>query len=132
MKTFTQPQTYNTYFIKSQCTWKTCNKPKRKPDHISYKRNFKRIHPNDDPFTCLGDKQKYYKHHFTEEYDECIRVYFEDKRIGMSSRYWYGEDSRGKYVIRESDHWGRVASCVWNVTKDNKNKKTKCAKIYLN
>lgn len=132
MKKFTTNQTYESYFIKSKGTWKVCKKPKRKPDHISFKRNFKRIHPNDNPLTCLGDKQKYYKHHFEEEYDDYIRVYYEDKRLGISSRYWYGEDSRGKYIIRESDHWGRVASCVWNVTKDNKNKNLKCAKIYLN
>ena len=25
--------------------------------------------------------------------------------FGVSSRYWYGEDERGKYVIRASDHW---------------------------
>lgn len=131
MRTFETPQTYNSYFIKSQGTWKICKKPKRKPDHISYKRNFKRIHPNDDPFTCLGDKQKYYKHHFEEEYDDYIRVYYEDKRLGISSRYWYGEDSKGKYVIRESDHWGKVASCSWKATKDLKNRKLKTAKIYL-
>lgn len=28
--------------------------------------------------------------------------------FGASSRYWYGEDERGKYVIRESDHWSNV------------------------
>lgn len=25
--------------------------------------------------------------------------------FGVSSRYWYGEDGLGKYVIRESNHW---------------------------
>lgn len=25
--------------------------------------------------------------------------------LGISSRYWYGEDERGKYVVRASDHW---------------------------
>ena len=29
----------------------------------------------------------------------------------VSSRYWYTEDG----VIRESNHWGRVASCRWNL-----------------
>lgn len=55
--------------------------------------------------------------------------------FGVSSRYWYGEDERGKYVIRESNHWSsypqgentreafeaepynkrytRIASCRW-------------------
>ncbi|MCU7570491.1 hypothetical protein [Riemerella anatipestifer] len=53
----------------------------------------------------------------------------------ISSRYWYGEDSSGQYVIRESDHWGQVASCVWHRTMDY-NLKGKnsfvCAKSYIN
>lgn len=28
--------------------------------------------------------------------------------FGVSSRYWYGEDDGGQYVIRESDHWSGV------------------------
>lgn len=28
--------------------------------------------------------------------------------FGVSSRYWYGEDEGGEYVIRESDHWSRA------------------------
>lgn len=28
--------------------------------------------------------------------------------FGVSSRYWYGEDERGKYVIRESNHWSSL------------------------
>ena len=28
--------------------------------------------------------------------------------FGVSSRYWYGEDERGKYVIRESNHWSSM------------------------
>lgn len=33
---------------------------------------------------------------------------YESKRwdgFGVSSRYWYGEDEQGKYVVRASDHW---------------------------
>lgn len=33
---------------------------------------------------------------------------YESKRwdgLGISSRYWYGEDERGKYVVRASDQW---------------------------
>jgi hypothetical protein len=48
----------------------------------------------------------------------------------ISSRYWYKEDSKGKFVIRESDHWVRIkhfnrkpkitqcssiASCNWSI-----------------
>lgn len=130
MRTFKTPQTYNSYFLNSTGTWKVCKKPKRKPNYISYRRTYKSFHPSTDPLNCLGDKQKYYKHHFID-YDDYLRVYYEDKRLGISSRYWYGEDSKGKYVIRESDHWGKVASCNWRATKDLKNKKLKTAKIYL-
>jgi hypothetical protein len=31
----------------------------------------------------------------------------------VSSRYWYGQDSEGLFVVRLSDHWGKVASCRW-------------------
>ena len=36
---------------------------------------------------------------------------YESKRwdgFGISSRYWYGEDEGGEYVIRKSDHWSRT------------------------
>lgn len=46
-----------------------------------------------------------------------------------SSRYWYGEDKKGKYVIRESNHWvsrrdferksleecSSIATCKWDI-----------------
>ena len=56
-----------------------------------------------------------------------IDYYTEEKRI--SSQYWYGENKKGKYVIRESDHWVKmkklssnkqikhiksVATCLWH------------------
>lgn len=31
------------------------------------------------------------------------------------SRYWYGSNKNGQYVIRQSDHWGKVSSCVWKL-----------------
>jgi len=35
-----------------------------------------------------------------------------DKRSGrVSSKYWYTETG----VIRQSDHWGEVASCIWTL-----------------
>ena len=54
----------------------------------------------------------------------------------VSSRYWYGEDKNGQYVIRESDHWctykkfsnkkrfpwtKNIASCYWRLKTNNKN-----------
>lgn len=32
------------------------------------------------------------------------------------SQYWFGEDSKGGYVIRHADHWGRVQNCLWFIT----------------
>lgn len=52
----------------------------------------------------------------------------------ISSQYWYGEDSRGKYVIRQSDHWGNVATCYWILTKGKSSithARRKCGKLYL-
>ena len=58
--------------------------------------------------------------------------YYVDSWTGekkISSSYWYGENKRGKYVIRESDHWVKmkklssnnqikniknVATCLWH------------------
>ena len=52
----------------------------------------------------------------------------------VSSKYWYGENNKGKYVIRESNHWVNIkkldknnikkncksiASCQWHI-KTNK------------
>jgi hypothetical protein len=51
------------------------------------------------------------------------------------SRYWYGSNQRGPYVIRLSNHWSHrknfntrrtcdckyVASCVWNILTNNAN-----------
>ena len=111
--------TIDNFFTNTIGLWKRCNRPKRKPDYTSYRRSFALFYANTDPLNCLGDKQIYYKHHFID-HDGDLRVYYEDKQKGISSRYWYGEDSKGKYIIRESDHWGDVASCTWGITKPRK------------
>lgn len=64
----------------------------------------------------------------------------------VSSRYWYGEDKTGKYVIRESNHWVSrrdferkslnecysIASCIWNIkNKFNDSYKLVSGKCYL-
>lgn len=48
-----------------------------------------------------------------------------DYESDSGSRYWYGENKRGKYVIRLSNHWTRcnhksrvckkIASCQWQI-----------------
>lgn len=51
----------------------------------------------------------------------------------ISSQYWYGEDKKGLYVIRESNHWSfrrnflkkkqvfecNVSSCQWHIKSKN-------------
>ena len=59
-----------------------------------------------------------------------------DKKFNdISSKYWYGEDTNGKYVIRQSNHWvnicdfennkykqcERIATCLWSLKTNKKN-----------
>lgn len=59
----------------------------------------------------------------------------------VSSEYWYGTDSKGPYVVRDSTHWSgsnhhetfccqKIASCYWWLTTNGKSNFT-CGKIYL-
>ena len=34
-----------------------------------------------------------------------------NKNGNVSSKYWYTKNG----VVRQSDHWGRVASCIWTL-----------------
>ena len=58
-----------------------------------------------------------------------------DSLSWQGSRYWYGENKRGKYMIRASDHWGKVGSSLYlfikQVTKDCHFGKEKVGKTYL-
>lgn len=46
----------------------------------------------------------------------CERPDREPDFISLSgSKYWYGEDKDGGFVIRESDHWGAVGPCDWRI-----------------
>ena len=61
------------------------------------------------------------------------------------SRYWYGTDKKGSFIIREADHWvniynhkmkkiakeaRNIASCEWSI-KTNSNENSKTGKCYL-
>ena len=64
-----------------------------------------------------------------------------------SSKYWYGENKNGKYVIRQSNHWCKVsdfeqkkdrdikniASCKWHLKSHNATNinKLRCGKAYF-
>lgn len=63
-------------------------------------------------------------------FEFCVKLTYTEPN-GISSRYWYGKDRRGEYVIRESDHWKRVASCHWTRSRDFEDKKYVCAKAYI-
>jgi len=54
-----------------------------------------------------------------------------NRRGIVSSEYWYGEDKKGEYVIRSSDHWSnsndkvifsceKIASCYWWLVTNGK------------
>lgn len=47
---------------------------------------------------------------------------------GISSSYWYGEDKKGKYVIRKSNHW--VFRCTNDLNKNEKYIKGKFRKRF--
>ena len=33
------------------------------------------------------------------------------------SKYWYGSDKRGKFMIRKSDHWGHIGGSYYLFSK---------------
>lgn len=67
------------------------------------------------------------------------------KKGKFSSAYWYGENKRGKYIIRYSDHWsdirmpllnrgdiyscGSIGTCWWIIRGQYSSES--CAKTYL-
>lgn len=116
--------TTDNYFLSTQGSWKPCKKPKKKPSFTSYKRTY--------TYFFKDEIKPFFKHSFVD-YEGYKRFYYEDKKLGISSRYWYGQDKKGNYIIRESDHWGKVASCYWSKKFNTLNdyRKTITAKIYL-
>ena len=71
------------------------------------------------------------------------------KESDTPSKYWYGEDEKGKYVIRSANHWcnyyvkkefvrkqqNRIIKCKWHLTMDEPKdlvmNNTYTGKIYL-
>lgn len=53
------------------------------------------------------------------------------------SRYWYGQDKKGKWMIRKSDHWGKVGESYYLLGKKESDveqinlKENVIAKTYL-
>ena len=46
------------------------------------------------------------------------------------SKYWYGQNKNGDYVIRRSNHWGRFLTVHWKL-KTNYRGIAKSGKCYL-
>ncbi len=157
---FSEEKSFDDFFISSNAFFKVCKKPKRKPDYISYKKNYgsksTKIY-NSQTRYFVNYKQEIYsfeslverlKSDFNIVKIELIhacshlcggavteyRIEFNYwiKLDSISSLYCYCSNSKGDYVIRESDHWGRVASCNWKRSKDFNGAKVVCAKSYIN
>lgn len=121
---------YDSFFEKTTANFIAIDDvPSRNPDYVSYKFGSVRF----------------------DENGNMIR--------SISSRYWYGEDENGKFVIRESDHWSYVgknlpicpinynerrrmqnnpwvrltpiATCFWLLKTGNMSSKVRVGKAYL-
>jgi len=51
-----------------------------------------------------------------------------DRHGNVSSKYYFGEDEGGEFVIRFSSHWSNInsatiGSCIWTIKLSNKSKK---------
>lgn len=62
-------------------------------------------------------------------------VSFNKRTEEISSKYWYGEDEQGSYVIRYSDHWsnrvGYIRTCYWILDGTEDSTEFICGKCYL-
>lgn len=155
--------------------FKGCKCPKRKADFISYNKRAIISHFIFDDlkeYLAIRKEGNHEYYFFTENglsffnsnYGELTQypikidyelIQFEYQKTviveyrPISSTYWYGEDSTGKYIIRYSDHWSNyrnfdaniifdgcemIASCKWSIksTTYNKNERNLLAgKCYL-
>lgn len=162
--------TFENFFKDTFVVFKGCKRPKRNPDYISYIKDLNySLYVDIDTVrkyilrvegaynNCIiinnsGIKaiEKQYNCKCIDSNNNELLLY----EIGgkakttvylVSSSYWYGEDSKGKYVIRSSNHWSaknslidckNVASCIWNLfvpkqTNALQNNKESCGKAYL-
>lgn len=83
-------RTFGNYFVRSYGIFKPCKTPARPPDHVS----MAKVWDEDKQAHIVTDK--------------------------VSSRYWYGRNKRGPYIIRESDHWSgwnadKIVKCFWRL-----------------
>jgi len=96
--------TVDNFYTNTTVVFLQCQRPKRESDYISRKRKFVRTNGKSDIVA-------------TDE---------------VSSVYWFGTDQGGDFVIRESTHWGSVASCFWKIRlKRSYVGVKKCGKAYF-
>jgi hypothetical protein len=43
----------------------------------------------------------------------CKKPHYKADRTSGCSQYWYGADKRGRYMIRHSNHWGKVGRSIY-------------------
>ena len=126
--------TFENFFIETYGKWKACKTPTREPDYVSYRRRSTSV--SSEVFEIFKERPDYKFASCDEDWE------FGSRYMNLaSSVYWYGENKRGKYVIRLSDHWsnrnkrpdcGRIASCYWDLSSPNGSDYWQAGKIYLN
>ncbi len=102
---------FNNFFMESRGYWKPCKKPKRKEDYVSKTKKFL--------FTDYPENFSHLKILVQDIASNRVEKYYiQYETDEVSSMYWYGKDHKGFYVIRFSNHWGRVAKCNWQRRTD--------------
>jgi len=160
--------TYN-YYDNTKTIFKGCKTPKRNADYISYSSRQKDIvipfneiqkyllklqdPKTKETYYTLNTKGIYYvesKYGNTEEFTRKIHLnktksYCTIAGFPISSKYWHGKNSKGSFIIRQSNHWsyitnfngdyeygcGKVASCFWTLKTNNNEDTTNTGKSYL-
>lgn len=142
------------FFKKTSARFKGCNIPNKTPDFISYNKNFFEYLKYVDKKTRrkfeirTPTDFKYLSQKILDEYGVLSYERWKSSKYSknkVSSAYWYGENSKGAYVIRLSDHWsdykdfdnqnktegcGNIVDCNWSI-KTNNHKKLKAGKAYF-
>ena len=92
-------------------------------------RNFDRIQYSDFHQSTIAnfeeiskpDLEKFFNRKFLKKSADFISKYKGkyDTYYRNGSCYWYVKKGNARYLVRLSDHWGDVASCTWNINKEN-------------
>ena len=123
------PITKDNFYISSKVVFKEVEKtPNRKPDYISYSSfvvwdngdiyiDVRRYDDDEDEYAVLDDDFENpckILDTFVGRYGDTGYKLEDDDEV--SSKYWYTK----KGVYRQSDHWGKVAQCQWDLENQKK------------